>query len=108
MTKFPYIFAPTFFTNFRVLIAILLIKTEHYLKVRAGVDVSISALTSKRVNNINQSTIKDHCLLSGHVCLINDFTVLNYESNKFIHLIKESVFLTKGKLLLNKQVRFFN
>ena len=33
----------------------------------------------KRVNN-KKSSVRDHCLLSGHVCSFDDFTVLNYES----------------------------
>lgn len=105
--KFPYIFAPTLFTNFSVIIAILLIKTEHHLKVRASVHVSFSALTLKSVNNSNKSAVKDHCILSGHVCSFDGFVVLNYEWHKFIHLIKESLFVIKGKLLLNKQGKSF-
>ena len=34
-----------------------------------------------------------------------EFTVLNYESHNFRHLIKESLVVTKDKLLLNKQVK---
>ena len=106
-TKFLYIYAPTLFTNFSVIIAILLIKSEHHLKVRASAHVSFSTLTSKSVNNSNKSAVKDHCVLSGHVCSFDDFVVLNYEWHKFIHLIKESLFVIKDKLLLNKQVKSF-
>ena len=34
-----------------------------------------------------------------------EFTVLNYESRNFTHLIKESLLVTKDKPLLNKQVK---
>ena len=59
----------------------------------------------KRVNNNKKSSFKDHCLLSGHVCSFEDFTVLNYESHKFKRLIKESLLVTKDKPSLNKQVK---
>ena len=80
-------------------------ETERHLKVRAGELISTFPLTGKRVNNNEKSSVKDHCLLSGHVCSFEDFTVLNYESRKFKRLIKESVPVTKDKPLLNKQVK---
>ena len=79
-------------------------ETERHLKVRAGEHISTSPLTGKRVNNNKKSSVKDHCLLSGHVCSFEDFTVLN-ESYKFKRLIKESLLVTKDKPLLNKQVK---
>ena len=80
-------------------------KSERHLKVRAGEHISTSPLTEKRVHNNKNSSVKDHCLLSGHVCSFDDFTVLNYESHKFKCLIKESLLVTKHKPLLNKQVK---
>ena len=76
-------------------------ETEHYLKYSASENVTTAALIEKRVNNNKKSSVKDHCLLSCHVCLFDDFTVLNYESHKFKHLIKESSLVTKDKPLLN-------
>ena len=66
-------------------------ETERYLKVRAREDVSACPLTGKRVNNNKKSSVKDHCILSGHVCSFEDFTVLDYKSHKFKVLIKESL-----------------
>ena len=43
-------------------------ETESHLKVRAGGYISTSPLTGKRVINNKKSSVKDHCLLSGHVC----------------------------------------
>ena len=80
-------------------------ETERHLKVRAGEHISMSPLTEKRVNNNKKSSVKDHCLLSGHVCSFEYFTVLNYESQKFKWLIKESLLVSKDKPLLNKQVK---
>ena len=57
-------------------------ETERHLKVRAGEHITTSKLMGRRVNNNKKSSVKDHCLLSGHVCLFDDFTVLNYESCK--------------------------
>ena len=80
-------------------------KTELYLKGRAGEHISTSPLMGKRVHDNKKSFIKDHCLLSGHVCSFDDSTVLNYESHKFKRLIKESLLVTKDKPLLKKQVK---
>ena len=80
-------------------------ETERHLKVRAGEHISTSPLTGKRVNNNKKSSVKDHCLLSGHVCSFDDFTVLNYESHKFKSLIKKSLLVTEDKPLLNKLVK---
>ena len=52
-------------------------QTECHLKVRAGEHISMSPLMGKRVIN-KKSSVKDHCLLSGHACSFDDFTVLNY------------------------------
>ena len=64
-------------------------QTERHLKARAGEHISKFPLTGKKVNNNKNSSVEDHCLLSSHVCSLNDFTVLNYESHKFKRLIKE-------------------
>ena len=70
-------------------------ETEPQLQVRAVEHISTSPLTGKRVNNSKKSSVKDHCLLLGHVCSFEYFTVLNYESHKFKRLIKESLVVTK-------------
>ena len=54
----------------------------HHLKLRVGEDIGIFALTTKRVNNNKKSAIKDHCLLSGHVCSSDDFIVMNHTNLK--------------------------
>ena len=48
-------------------------------------------------------SVKDHYLLSGHLCSFEDFT--NYDSHEFKCLIKESLLVTKDNPLLNKQVK---
>ena len=80
-------------------------ETECHLKVRAGEHISTSPLTGKRVNNNKKFSVKDHCLLSGHVCSFEDFTVLDYESHKFKRLIKESLQVSEDKPSLNEQVK---
>ena len=80
-------------------------ETEPHLKIRTGEHVSMSSLPGKRVNNNKKSSVKDQCLLSGHVCSFDDFAVLNYESLKFKRLIKESLLITKDEPLLNKQIK---
>ena len=58
-------------------------ETDRHLEVKAGEHINTSPLTKNRVNNNKKSSVKDHCLLSGHVCSFEDFSVLNYESHKF-------------------------
>ena len=70
-------------------------KTERQLQVWTGEHVSTSLLTGKSVNNKKKSSDKDHCLLSGHLCPFEDFTVLNYGSQKLKQLIKESLLVIK-------------
>ena len=66
-------------------------ETERHLKVRPGKNISTLRLTRKRVNNNKKFSFKDHCLLSGHFCSFDNFTVLNCESHKFKRLITESL-----------------
>ena len=61
-------------------------ETERHLKVRAGAHISTSPLTGKKVNNNKKYSVKDHCLLSGHVCSFEGFAVLNYESHMKLKL----------------------
>ena len=73
-------------------------ETERHLKVRAGEHIKYVSVNKK-------SSVKDHCLLSGHACSFEDFTVLSYESHRFKRLIKESLLVNKDKPLLKKQVK---
>ena len=52
-------------------------ETERHLKVRPGDHISTSPLMGKSIHNNKKSPAKDHCVLSGHVCSFDDFTVLN-------------------------------
>ena len=80
-------------------------KTERHLKIRAGEHINTYALMGESISNNKKSTVKDHCLFSGHVYSFDDFTVFSYELHKFKRLIKESLLVTKDKPLLNKQVK---
>ena len=80
-------------------------KTERHLKVRAGWHKIMSTLTERRANKSKKSVVKDHCIVSGYVYSFYGFTGLNYESRKFKRLVKESLFFTNDKLLVNKQIK---
>ena len=80
-------------------------KTERHLKGRADWHKHLSALTERRVNKSKKSVVKDHCIVSGHVYSFYGFTGLNYESRKLKRLVKESLFFTNDKLLVNKQIK---
>ena len=80
-------------------------KTARHLKVRAGWHKHMSILTETRVNKSKKSVVKDHCIVSGHVYSFYGFTRLNYELRKFKRLVKESLFFTNDKLLVNKRIK---
>ena len=80
-------------------------KLNVILKVRAGLHEIMSPLTERRVNKNKKPAVKDYFLLSWHVCSFYGFTRLNYESRKFKPLVRESLFFTNNKLLLNKQIK---
>ena len=66
----------------------------------------MSTLTENRLKSNKKFSVKDHCLLSGHVCSFDEFTSLSYESHvQFKRLIKEPLLVTEEKPLLNKQVK---
>ena len=79
-----------------------------HLNVRSGEHLSLSTLTSKRVNNNKQLAVKDHCLFFNHVGSFEDFSILANESNLCKLLIKEFLLLSKDKPLckkVNKQLK---
>ena len=86
---------PVVKNNYLQLVIMFLIKNIYQIITIIKGIISTSPLTGKRVNNNKKSSVKDHCLLSGHVCSFEDFSVLNYESHKFKRLIKESLLVTK-------------
>lgn len=84
-------FVPIIFTVFSVVIAITFYgKSECHRKVTTGGHVKPA---------------EDHCLFSGRVCFIDDFTILNSESDKFKRLRKEPLLVTKDKSLFDKLVK---
>ena len=52
-------------------------ETGRHLKVTTGEHIIESPLMGKKGNNNKKSSIKDHCLLSGHIYTFDNFTVLN-------------------------------
>ena len=68
-------------------------------------NVTLSALTGKRINNNKKLAVKDHYLFFNHVDSFENFPILTYESNWFKLLIKKSLFVSRDKPLLNKQVK---
>ena len=49
--------------------------------------------------------VKDHCLFFNHVGSFDDFFIVTYFSNPFKLLIKESLFVSRDKPFLKKQVK---
>ena len=69
--------------------------------------IGISHLTNKRLKNVKQSAISDHVQTYDCNINFNDFTILSKDSNNINLLIKESLLISRDKLILNKTVKSF-
>ena len=64
-------------------------------------------LTNKRLKNVKQSAISDHLLTCDCNINFDNFTILSKDSNNINLLIKESLLISRDKLILNKTVKSF-
>ena len=78
-------------------------ETERHLNVRSGEPLRLSVLASKLVNNSKESAVKDNWLFFNHVDLLEDFSILTYESNLLKLFIRESLLFSEDTQPLNKQ-----
>ena len=69
--------------------------------------MGISHLTNKHLKSVKQSAISDHLLTCDGNINFNDFTILSKDSNDINLLIKESLLISRDKLILNKTVKSF-
>ena len=67
--------------------------------VRAAEHMGIWHLTNKRLKNVKQSAILDHLLTCHCNIKFNDFTILSKDSNNINVLIKESLLVSRDKIV---------
>ena len=76
-------------------------KTECHLNVRSGEHLGISHVTGKRVK-VKLSAVSGHLLLDNHDSNFSDITILCQDNDGFRLLLKESILITRGFLVLKK------
>ena len=82
-------------------------KTKRHFYVRAAENMGILLLTNKSLKNVKKSAISDH--LGACDCNISfkDLTILSKDFNNIKLPIKESLLISRNKLILNKTVKSF-
>ena len=79
-------------------------QTQRHFFVRASEHLGITPLTGKFVKTPKKSAIFDHMLLDGHKASFDNFSILLKESNGFKLQLKESLLMSRDKLILNKNI----
>ena len=81
-----------------------MVKLKKNFFVRASEHLGITPLTGKFVKTPKKSAIFDHMLLDGHKASFDNFSILLKESNGFKLQLKESLLMSRDKLILNKNI----
>ena len=75
-----------------------------HLDIRSGEHIAVSPLTGKKVKPSNNSVICDHLLHCNFLPSFDNFSVLAYESEKYLLEIKESLLIMRDKPSLNRNI----
>ena len=75
-----------------------------HLDIRSGEHIGVSPLTGKKVKPSNNSAICDHLLHCNLLPSFDNFSVLAYESKKYLLEIKESLLIMRDKPSLNRNI----
>ena len=79
-------------------------KTFQHLKVRVSEHQGVSPWTGKIVKGTLSISVCDHMLECDHIVAWDDFKVLGRKSKHWLLEIKESLFIKRDKLSLNKNI----
>ena len=82
-------------------------QTQTHFFVRASEHLGITPLTGKVVKTPKKSAIFEQMLLDGHKASFDNFSILLKESNAFKLQLKESLLMSRDKLILNKNIYSF-
>ena len=77
-------------------------ETYRHLSVRVGEHSGVSPLTGKKSKCKKSTAVKDHMLFCDHIVSINDFKVLATSDSDFHIKVKESLLISRGEPILNK------
>ena len=75
-----------------------------HLDIRSGEHIGVSPLTGKKVKPSNNNAICDHLLHCNFLPSFDNFSVLVYESKKYLLEIKESLLIMRDKPPLNRDI----
>ena len=79
-------------------------KTFRHMKVRVSEHQGVSPRTGKHLKGTLSTSVRDHMLDCNHMVAWDDFKVLERESNHWLLEIKESLFIKRDELSLNKNI----
>ena len=80
------------------------VESIRHLDIRSGEHIGVSPLTGKKVKPSNNSAICDHLLHCNFLPSFDNFSVLAYESKKYLLEIKESLLIMRDKPSLNRYI----
>ena len=75
--------------------------------MRASELLCITSLTGEFVKMPEKFASFDHMLLDGHKATFDNFSILLKESNPFKLQLKESLLISRGKTIFNKNIYSF-
>ena len=77
-------------------------KTYRHFKVRVSEHQGVSPRAGKPVKGTLSTSVRDHMLVCDHKVVHEDFKFLGNESNRYLSELKESFFIKRDRLSLNK------
>ena len=81
-------------------------KTFRHMKIRVPEHQGVSPRTGKHLKGTLSTSVKDHMLDYNHIVAWHDFKILGRESNHWLVEIRESLFIKRDRLSLNKNIYF--
>ena len=79
-------------------------ETYKDFKVRVSEHQDVSQRTDKPVKGTLSTSVRDHVLFCNHKVVNEDFKFLGNESNRYLLVLKEILFIKRDKPLLNKNL----
>ena len=77
-------------------------KTYIHMKVRVSNHQGVSPRTGKLVKGTLSTSVRDHMLNCDHTVAWEDFSIIGRESNHYLLETKESIFIKRKSLSLNR------
>ena len=79
-------------------------ETQRHLGVRVAEHLGVSPLTGKLVSQNNITAVREHLCSCGHSASFSDFSILSSAQSNFILKVQESLFISRDKPVLNRQI----